>query len=80
MSVVNLGVEDFRDFEFRFIVDNDWQGWGLNLIGNWIWSCWFQHQDVEDWVYSAETVWKSESDRMGARECKDFVWTKEFIR
>jgi len=34
----------------------------------------------EDWVYSMETVWKSESDRMGARECKDFIRTKEFIR
>src|SRR5467141_606767 len=27
-----------------------------------------------------ETVQKSESDRMGARSCKDFVWSKEFIR
>jgi len=30
-------------------------------------------------MYSLETVQKSESDRMGARECKDFVQTKEFI-
>jgi len=28
-------------------------------------------------MYSSETVRKSDSDRMGARECKDFVWTKE---
>jgi len=34
---------------------------------------------MENWVYSMETVRKLESDRMGARECKDFVWTKEFI-
>jgi len=33
----------------------------------------------ENWVYSTETVRKSESDRMGARSCKDFVWSKEFI-
>jgi len=26
-----------------------------------------------------ETVWKSESDGMGSRSCKDFVWSKEFI-
>jgi len=34
---------------------------------------------VENQVYSAETVRKSESDGMGARSCKDFVWSKEFI-
>src|SRR5882672_7167057 len=34
---------------------------------------------MENWVYSAETVRKSESDRMGAGSCKDFVWSKEFI-
>jgi len=27
-------------------------------------------ENVENWVYSAETVRKSESDRIGARECK----------
>src|SRR5882672_8018161 len=35
---------------------------------------------MENWVYSTETVRKSESDRMGARSCKDFVRSKEFIR
>ena len=79
MSVVNLGVKDFGDFELWFIIDNDWQGWGLNVIGNWIWSFWFQHKDVEYRMYSAETVWELEGDRMGARECKDFVQTNEFI-
>src|SRR5882672_8659637 len=34
---------------------------------------------MENQVYSVETVWKSESDRMGAGSCKDFVWSKEFI-
>ena len=80
MSVVNPGVKDFRDFEFQFIVNNDWHGWGLKAIGNWIQSFWFQHRDVEYWVYSTETVCKSESDRMGAWKCKDFIWSKEFIR
>src|SRR5882724_1877874 len=47
MIVVNLGVEDSRDFEFWIIIDIDWWGWGLNAIGDWIWSCWFQHRDVE---------------------------------
>jgi len=70
--VVNLGVEDFGDFKFRFIVNNDWRGWGLNSIGDRIRSCWFQHGDVENRVYSSETVRKLEGDRMGARECKDF--------
>jgi len=34
---------------------------------------------VENRVYSAETVRKSESDGMGAGSCKDFVRSKEFI-
>src|SRR5882672_12661388 len=34
---------------------------------------------MENWVYSAETVRKSESDRMGAGSCKEFIWSKEFI-
>src|SRR5882672_3171863 len=34
---------------------------------------------MENRVYSMETVWKSESDGMGAGLCKDFVWSKEFI-
>ena len=57
--VVNLGVKDVGDFKFQFITDNDWQGKGLNVIGDWIQSCQFTHGDVEKWVYSAETVWKS---------------------
>src|SRR5882724_5797218 len=38
-----LSILDFGDFECQFIINNDWQGWGLNMIGNQIWSCWFQH-------------------------------------
>src|SRR6267142_2798621 len=34
---------------------------------------------MENRVYSSETVRKSESDGMGARSCKDFVRSKEFI-
>src|SRR5467141_4134822 len=34
---------------------------------------------MENQVYSAETVRKSESDGMGAGSCKDFVQSKEFI-
>jgi len=35
---------------------------------------------MENRVYSMETVWRLESDGMGARKCKDFIWSKEFIR
>jgi len=27
--VVNLGVKDFGNFGFWFIIDSDWQGWGF---------------------------------------------------
>jgi len=43
----------------RFVVDNDWQGRGLNMIRDQVWGCWFQHGYVENWVYSVETVGKS---------------------
>jgi len=58
-SVVNLGIEDFGNFEFGFVVNCNRRRWGLNSIGNWVRSCWFQHRDVEYRVYSAETVRKS---------------------
>ena len=57
--VVNLVVKDFGDFEFQFIVDYDWWGWGLNIIGNWNQGCWFQLGNMENWVYSVKTVHKS---------------------
>jgi len=41
MTVVNLGVEDFGDLEFWFIIDNDWWVWGLKDIRDQIQSCWF---------------------------------------
>ena len=43
MSVVNLGIEDVRDFKLGLVFDNE--GWGrrLNPIWNWIRECWFQH-------------------------------------
>jgi len=34
---------------------------------------------MENQMYSVETVWKLESDGMGARKCKDFIQSKEFI-
>src|SRR5882724_4359017 len=59
MTVVSLGVEGFRNFQFQFVIDSDWQGWGLNAIRNLIQSCWFQHANMEKQVYSVETVQKS---------------------
>ena len=56
LMVVNLGVEDFGDFEFWFVIDNNWWGWRLNMIRDWVWDCWFQHGYMKNWVYSAETV------------------------
>jgi len=59
MTVVDLGVKDFGDFEFQSIIDSDWWGWGLNVFWNQIQSFWFQHGNMENQVYSMETVQKS---------------------
>ena len=43
MLIVNLGIKDFRNFKFRFIIDCNWRRWGLDLVGNQVGGCWFQH-------------------------------------
>jgi len=58
MAVVNLRVEYFGNFKFWFIINSDWQQWGLNVIRNRIRSCWFQHGNMEYRVYSTKTVRK----------------------
>ena len=58
VSVVNLGVENLGDFEFRFIINKDGWWWRLNLFGDWVQEGWFQHGEMEYRVYSAETVQK----------------------
>jgi len=57
VSVVELGVENLRDFKFGFIINSDVQKQRLNSFGVWVWECWSQHGDMENWVYSMETVW-----------------------
>jgi len=57
--VVNFGIEDFRNFKFWFIIDNDWWRQGLNTIRDQVQDCWFQHGYMENWVYSMEPVQKS---------------------
>src|SRR5882672_6580797 len=42
-SVVNLGIEDFGNFEFGFVADCNWRRWGLDSIRDQIGGCWFQH-------------------------------------
>src|SRR5882724_507717 len=49
MMVVNLGVEELKDFEF----------WSSTMMGgggggDQVQSCWFQHGNVENWVYSRD--------------------------
>ena len=62
MSVIDLGVKNLRDFKFGFIINSDGQRQRLNSFREQVWECWFQHGDMENWVYSMETVWKSEGD------------------
>jgi len=64
MLVVNLGVEDFGDFKFWFIIDMIGGGGGWNSIRNQIRIAGFQHRDVNTGL-----LWHggcpSEGDRMG---------------
>ena len=60
--VVNLGVQDLQDLKLGFIIYHNWWWGRLDSIGNCIHDSWLQHGDVEDRVYSAKTVWKSQGN------------------
>ena len=61
-AVVNLGIQDFRYLEFGFVLDSDGWWWGLNSVRDRVWKCWFQHGDMENRVYSMETIQQLQSD------------------
>ena len=57
--VVNLGVQYLGNLEFWFVVDHNQRWRRLDSIRNGVWKGWLQHGDVENQVYSTETVRKS---------------------
>ena len=38
VSLVELGVEDFRDLVFGFAIDIDWRWGWLDVVGDGVWS------------------------------------------
>ena len=71
--VVDLGVENLRDFEFGFIINKDGWGWRLNSFGDQVQKGWFQHGEMEYGVYSTEPIWEPKGDGVGSRSCNDLV-------
>ena len=59
--VVDLGVEDSRDFVFNFAIDFN-RRQRLGTVQNGVRSCRFQLRDMEDWVNCVEMVRKSQGD------------------
>jgi len=53
LSILELRISG--DFELGFIIDHDCQWRRLNMIGDQVWVDWFQHRNVEHWVYGLET-------------------------
>ena len=62
MSLVELRVQNFRDFVFKVIIYFDWGRQRLNPIRNCVWSFGFELGDVEHRMYCSELVWESESE------------------
>src|SRR5882724_5202094 len=55
-SVINLGIEDFGDFELRLVVYHDGRQGGLDLIGAQVWVGGLQHGNMEHRVSGSEAV------------------------
>ena len=56
--LINLRVEDLSDLKLRLAIYEDRRGWRLYSVGDRVWGCGFQHQDVEYQVDGAEVVRK----------------------
>ena len=56
VALIDLRVEDLGDLKFWLTIYEDRQGWQLYLVGDRVWGCGFQHQDVEHGVDGAEVV------------------------
>ena len=78
-SVIDLGVEDCRDFIFAFAVDFDRRWRRLGTIRNGVRGCGFQLGNMEDWVDFAEMVRKPQGDRMSTRPGDDVERSKTFL-
>jgi hypothetical protein len=51
VSLVELGVEDFRNLIFRFSIDYDWWRQRLFAIQKGVWNCWLECRDMEYRMY-----------------------------
>ena len=56
-SFVYLGVKDRGYFIFWFSVNDDWRVGNRVPTREGIWSCGFDHGDVENWVDRTHVLW-----------------------
>jgi hypothetical protein len=45
---------------FRFFIYDDWERRRLNTVQNGVQSAQLKHGNMEDWVYSMHSSWKTE--------------------
>ena len=70
--IVDFGVEDLGDFEFRFALNEDQRWRRLDTVLDSVRSCGFEHRDMKNWVYSFHGVRESESEGVGSWLHDDF--------
>ena len=56
VALIDLRVKDLSDLKLWLAIYEARQGWWLYSVGDCVWGCRFQHQDVEHRVDSVEVV------------------------
>jgi hypothetical protein len=80
VSLVKLGVKDFRNLISRFSVNYDWQRWRLFVIRNSVRNCWLERRDVEYWMYCIHIVRESEHEWATAGLNDDLIRSNVSLR
>ena len=79
MSFVYLGVEDQGYLVFWFPINDDWSVRNRVLTREGIWSCGFDHGDMENWMNRMHAVWQMKGERVSTCLSDDDKRTKELL-
>ena len=76
---VYLGVKDQGYFIFQFPINDDWGVRDGVLTREGVWSCRFNHGDVENWMSRMHALWQMKGERVSTSLGDDGKRTKELL-
>src|SRR5260370_7559970 len=76
---VQLGIEDFAYFIFRFTVQFYWRGGGLFSVWEGVWEGRFELGDVENGVYPSELLWEVDCNGVHAQGAYYLEWSQVLL-